>query len=119
MCKMKPLRLLLSKYGNLIIKYSLNINLDEFTTSYRAFNMNKLKDFNLKKVTAKGYSFFMETVYLLSKKNYILKQIPIIFYDRKKGVSKIPKLELFRTLYNIILIKFKIKKFNLNYEKKI
>tara|TARA_B100001179_G_C18520236_1_gene372465 strand:+ start:235 stop:939 length:705 start_codon:yes stop_codon:yes gene_type:complete len=110
LCKMKPSRLLLSKYGNLLIKYFFDIHLDEFTTSYRAFNMKKLKNFNLKKVTAKGYSFFMETVYLLSKKNFILKQIPITFYDRKKGSSKIPKLEIFRTLYNIFLIKFKIKK---------
>ena len=110
LCKMKPSRLLLSKCGNLFIKYTFNIYLDEFTSSYRAFNMKKLKNFNIKKVTAQGYSFFMETICLLSKKNFILKQIPIIFLDRKEGSSKIPKLELFRTLYNIFLIKLKIKK---------
>ena len=72
--------------------------------------MNEMINFNLNDVNSKGYSFFMETIYHLSKKNFILKQIPIIFLDRKEGSSKIPKLELFRTLYNIFLIKLKIKK---------
>ena len=109
LCKMKPSRLLLSKYGNLLIKYSFNIHLDEFTTSYRAFNMKKLKNFNLKKVTAKGYSFFMETVYQIHNKGIVIKQIPIYFADRKKGKSKIPKIELFRTLLNILKLKLKSK----------
>ena len=95
LCKMKPSRLLLSKCGNLLIKYSFNIHLDEFTSSYRAFNMKKLKNFNLKKVTAKGYSFFSETIYQINNKGFFIKQIPIHFHDRKKGVSKISKIEIF------------------------
>ena len=40
---MKKKRLLLSKYGNLLIKYVLRIKCNEFTTSYRGFNLKKLK----------------------------------------------------------------------------
>src|SRR5210317_2175889 len=57
-CLMKGKRLLLSKYGNLIIKKILNINLTEFTTSFRGFNLKRLNKFNLNKVKTKGYSFF-------------------------------------------------------------
>ena len=49
----------------------------------------------------------METVYLLDSAGYNIKQIPIKFDDRLKGVSKIPKVEIFRTLKNLFLLKFK------------
>ena len=100
-------RFLISKCGNLIIKKILNSKLNEFTTSYRCFDLKKLKNFNLKKVKAKGYSFFMNTVYLLEKNNYNIKEIPIKFHQRKKGKSKIPKIEIFRTILNLFIIKFK------------
>ena len=100
-------RFSISKYGNLIIKKILNSKLNEFTTSYRCFDLKKLKNFDLKGVKAKGYSFFMNTVYLLEKNNYNIKEIPIKFHQRKKGKSKIPKIEIFRTILNLFIIKFK------------
>ena len=100
-------RFLISKYGNLIIKMILNSKLNEFTTSYRCFDLKKLKNFDLKQVKAEGYSFFMYTIYLLEKSNYKIKEIPIKFHKRKEGKSKIPKIEIFRTILNLITIKFK------------
>ena len=103
-CLMKGKRLLISKLGNMLIRNILGINLSEFTTSYRGFNLNKLGNFNLNKVKTKGYSFFMGTVFEIHKLNFSIKEIPIIFRDREKGYSKIPKLEIFRTLKNVILL---------------
>ena len=100
-------RLFLSKFGNLFIKFILKVNLSEFTTSYRCFNLKKLKKFNLKNVNAGGYSFFMEALYHIKKMGYSIKEIPIIFHERASGKSKIPKIEIFRTLINIFLIRFK------------
>ena len=94
------------------IKKILKVNLTEFTTSYRGFNLKRLGKFNLKEVKTKGYSFFMGTVYEIYKRKYKIKEIPIIFRDRKKGYSKIPKLEIFRTLKNLILLSIKDRIFN-------
>ena len=44
---MKGSRLVFSIYGNKIIKFILNINSHEYTTSYRGFNLNLLHGFNL------------------------------------------------------------------------
>tara|TARA_B100001121_G_scaffold307509_1_gene329184 strand:+ start:1006 stop:1710 length:705 start_codon:yes stop_codon:yes gene_type:complete len=106
-CLMKGTRLLLSKSGNMLIRNILRINLTEFTTSYRGFNLKMLKNFSLNRVKNKGYSFFMGTVYEIYKLKFAIKEIPIIFKDREKGYSKIPKLEIFRTLKNVILLSFK------------
>ena len=49
----------------------------------------------------------MGTLFELEKNDIEIKEIPITFHDRKKGISKIPKIETFRTLKNLILLKIK------------
>ena len=105
-CGMKGIRLFLSYFGNKLIKFIFNINCNEFTTSYRGFNLKRFKSFNLDRVSSKGYSFFMETIYLIHKQGILIKEIPIYFKDRSKGKSKIPRMELFRTFKNLFKIKF-------------
>ena len=105
-CEMNGFRLLLSFVGNKVFKYFLKINCNEFTSSYRGFNLVKLVGFDFNLINSKGYSFFMETIYRINKLNFEIKEIPIIFKNRAQGKSKIPKIEIFRTLKNILLLKF-------------
>ena len=100
-CEMKGTRLMMSKIGNLVIKFFSKINCNEFTTSYRGFNIKKLNNFHLNNVKEAGYSFFMGTLFELRKQNFNIKEIPITFADREQGVSKIPRLEIFRTMKNL------------------
>jgi len=104
-CEMNLHRWIMSYLGNKFIKLILNINCNEFTSSYRGFNINLLKKFHLKRVKSKGYSFFMETIFLINKLGYKIVQIPIKFENRKHGISKIPRNEIFRTLKNLFLLK--------------
>ena len=106
-CEMSFLRLILSIIGNKIIKYILNIKSNEFTTSFRGFNLVKLTNFNLDMVNSKGYSFFMETIFILNKLGHNIYETPIQFKNRTQGKSKIPKLEIIRTLKNLFIIYFK------------
>ena len=106
-CEMRFLRYLMSFFGNKFIKFFLGIKCNEFTSSYRGFNLIKLKNFSLKKIKSKGYSFFMETVYLINKKNFKITEIPIKFKNRIYGKSKIPKIEILRTFFNLIRLKLK------------
>ena len=103
-CEMSGYRLVLSIIGNKFIKKILGLNCNEFTTSYRGFNLSKLKDFNLNIVKSKGYSFFMETIYRLNKHGVIINEIPIHFKNRRHGSSKIPGIEIFRTLKNVLIL---------------
>ena len=105
--EMTLFRYLLSYFGNLFIKKIFGIKCSEFTTSYRGFNLIKLNNFNLDIINSKGYSFFMETIYRINQNRHIIKETPIIFKNRIKGKSKIPKIEIFRTLKNVFLLNFK------------
>ena len=106
-CLMTGSRLFTSIIGNYTIKFLSGIKCNEYTTSYRGFNLNKLEDFNLDSVNAKGYSFFMGTIFKIVEHGFSIKEIPITFADRKTGVSKIPKFEIFRTLKNLIFLSFR------------
>ena len=106
-CHMSLHRKQLSILGNKVIKYVLKINSNEFTTSFRGFNLETLGKFNLDMIKSKGYSFFMETIYQLNKHGVNIYEIPINFENRKHGSSKIPGIEIFRTLKNLFLIYLK------------
>ena len=104
-CEMKFHRLLLSKYGNKIINVFLGLNSSEFTSSYRGFNLKKMEKFDMNMVESKGYSFFTETLFKVSK-NYEIKEFPIHFKNRISGKSKIPKMEIFRIIKNLFVMKY-------------
>ena len=105
-CEMNGFRLLLSMLGNKVFKFFLRINCNEFTSSFRGFNLVKLKGFDFNLINSKGYSFFMETIYRIDKLNFEIKEIPIIFKNRAQGKSKIPKIEIFRTIKNLLILFF-------------
>jgi len=106
-CLMKGSRLIISYLGNKFIKIISRIKSNEFTTSYRGFNLDRLENFQMNNVHYKGYSFFMGTIFELHKNNIAIKEIPIVFKDRSKGISKIPRFEIFRTLKNLLIFSFK------------
>ena len=106
-CHMSLFRKQLSILGNKVIKYVLKINSNEFTTSFRGFNLKALGNFNLNLINSKGYSFFMETIYRLHKHGVNIYEIPISFENRKHGNSKIPGIEIFRTLKNLFVLYFR------------
>ena len=70
------------------------------------FNLKRMHNFHLNIVNSKGYSFFMETIFQIKKRGFNITEIPIIFEVRLKGESKIPKIELLRTLKNVFMLKF-------------
>ena len=105
-CEMNFFRWVLSYFGNKFIKIMLNIKSNEFTTSFRGFDIIGLKNFHLQDVSSKGYSFFMETIFYINKLGFKIVELPIIFGERKYGKSKIPKIEILRTLKNVIILKF-------------
>jgi len=104
----KGWRLALSHFGNKFCKIIFNIDCNEYTTAFRGYNLKKLKDFDLRNIKSKGYSFFMETIYLINKRNIPIKEIPFNARQRHGGKSKIERIEIFRTLINVFRLKFNL-----------
>ena len=101
----KGFRKLVSICGNFFAKRFLKIKLNEITTYFRVYSVNLLKKLPYNELNAQGYSLGVKLVWYMKKLNAKLVEIPIHFKDRSKGKSKIPKLQIFVSFFDLITIK--------------
>ena len=89
----------LSITANILARYMLKIPLKECTTSYRGFQVSLLKKINLNLIRSEGYSFFIESIYIIHRLTDKITEFPIFFYDRQSGNSKISKIEIIKSVF--------------------
>ena len=100
----KGMRKVISICGNYSAKKLLNIGLNEITTYFRVYSVNLLRKLPFDELNAQGYSLGVKLVWLMKKLNTELIEVPIYFKDRNKGKSKIPKLQIFISFFDLIFI---------------
>jgi len=84
-------RLLLSYFANKYTKTVTGIPVCDATGGFKCFRKEVLQTINLDKIKSNGYSFQIEMNFKAWKKGFRIKEIPIIFYDRTEGHSKMSK----------------------------
>ena len=104
------IRRFISKSANFCASFFVGIKVKDATSGFRGYRLEVLEKINYSKIFSNGYSFLTEIIYKISKiKNIRIKEIPITFYDRKYGESKISKKEILKAIYTVIrLTTFKI-----------
>ena len=95
-CEYPPSRVLLSRIANTLTRGLLGIPLRETTTSYRGFRRALLQRMNVDAIRSDGYSYFVESLYHVSKLTRGIDEFPIRFTDRRAGATKISKKEIWR-----------------------
>ena len=98
------LRKAISICGNYSAKKLLNIELNEITTYFRVYSVNLLKLLPFDELNSQGYSLGVKLVWLMKKIGAQLIEVPIYFKDRNKGKSKIPKLQIFVSFFDLLFI---------------
>jgi len=99
-------RKMISRTGNLIGRYLAGIKISDLTTGYRAYRKDVLKNIDLDKIESNGYAFQLETLYRGIAGGFKVGSIPIIFYDRQNGKSKLSKWDMLEFL--ILAIKIRL-----------
>lgn len=84
-------RLLLSKFGNLYASRTLSLNLSDLTSGFRCYNRKALNAIDLNRICSNGYAFQIEMAYHVIRAGCKVGEIPIIFYERSHGYSKMSK----------------------------
>jgi len=85
----------------------LNMKTKDITSGYRAYKTESIKKIPLNQIKSNGYSFLEEFMYYIEKRKLKIKEIPIVFVDRKYGKSKLTKKEIIKFFQTIWRIKFK------------
>lgn len=84
-------RLLLSYFANLYTKVITGLPIKDATGGFKCFRRKTLEAIDLDQVKSDGYSFQIEMTFKCWKKGFRICEIPIIFYERQKGHSKMSK----------------------------
>lgn len=84
-------RLLLSYFANVYSRWVSGLPLRDGTGGFKCFRTEVLRQINLTRITSNGYSFQIEMNFLVWNLGMKIKEIPIVFVDRRSGVSKMSK----------------------------
>jgi dolichol-phosphate mannosyltransferase len=81
-------RLILSRTANVYTRIITRLPVYDATGGYKCFRRRALEGIRLDRVRSDGYAFQIEVSFKCWKRGFKLKEIPIVFVDRRAGVSK-------------------------------
>jgi dolichol-phosphate mannosyltransferase len=84
-------RVLLSKGGSLYTRIITWMPVSDTTAGFVCYKREVLEAINLDKIQFLGYAFQIEMKFAAWKLGFKIKEVPIIFEDRKYGTSKMHK----------------------------
>jgi dolichol-phosphate mannosyltransferase len=84
-------RLILSYSANVYTRIVTGLPLADSTGGFKCFRRRALEGIRLDRVKSEGYSFQIEMSFRCWKRGFRIKEIPILFVDRRAGVSKMSR----------------------------
>jgi dolichol-phosphate mannosyltransferase len=98
------LRKIISRGGSLYARTILGLPVRDLTGGFKCFRREVLLAIDLPTVECTGYAFQIELTYRTIRKGFRVKELPIVFVDRRVGQSKMSKrivLEALRKVWSI------------------
>lgn len=84
-------RLLLSFFACTYARIVTGCPIRDLTAGFKCYSRKALAGINLDKLKSDGYGFQIEINFMIWHNKFKIKEIPIIFVERRKGVSKLSK----------------------------
>ncbi|MCX7834183.1 MAG: glycosyltransferase, partial [Ignavibacteria bacterium] len=100
-------RLLLSYFANIYTRVVTGLKVHDTTAGFMCYRVEKLKQIDLEKVKSNGYSFQIEMKFKFFRKGFKIIEIPILFVERRAGVSKMSKKVVYEAMIMVWKLKFK------------
>jgi dolichol-phosphate mannosyltransferase len=82
-------RIILSYTASIYVRIITKMKIQDSTSGYVCYKKTVLESINLDTIKFSGYAFQIEMKYKAYLKNFKIIEVPIIFTDRKYGVSKL------------------------------
>jgi dolichol-phosphate mannosyltransferase len=81
-------RVLMSYFGSMYVRIITRMKIMDTTAGFKCYTRKVLEAIDFDDIRMKGYGFQIEMKFTAWKKKFKIKEVPIIFTDRKKGSSK-------------------------------
>jgi dolichol-phosphate mannosyltransferase len=98
------IRKIISRGGSFYARTILGLPVRDLTGGFKCFRRQVLESIDLPTVECTGYAFQIELTYRTLRKGFRVKELPIVFVDRRVGQSKMSKrivLEALRKVWSI------------------
>jgi len=82
-------RIVLSAFANRYIRAFTGLQARDCTSGYRCWRRDMLAQLPLDRVVSDGYAFLVEMLYEAHRRGARIGEVPIIFVERRLGVSKL------------------------------
>ena len=100
-------RLLLSKFASIYVRMVTGLPFSDLTGGFKCWRRTTLEALALDRIFSMGYLFQVETTYRTWKTGrFRIAEIPIIFYERSLGRSKIHPGIIFEAFLGVIRLRF-------------
>lgn len=100
------LRLLLSYFANVYARIVTGVPVKDLTAGFKCFKREVIESIDLDSIHSDGYGFQIEMNYWTFRKGYRIKEIPVIFVDRRSGESKMSKRIIWEAFWLVIRLRF-------------
>jgi dolichol-phosphate mannosyltransferase len=99
-------RLLLSWCANLYTRWITRMPIYDATGGFKCFRTDVLRTIDLGRIHSNGYAFQIEMNFKLWRRGARMLEIPIIFVDRRSGVSKMSKNIIWEAAWLVWKLRF-------------
>ncbi len=93
----------LSGFANFYTRLLLRIPTHDNTAGFRCYNRAVLETVDPFQIRSSGYSFLYEMVYRVHRAGFRIGEVPIVFEERRGGVSKIDSSEIYRAAWHVLV----------------
>jgi len=104
------MRKIISRGGGIYSRLILGLPIQDLTGGFKCFRRKVLETIGINDLKSNGYSFQVETTYKTFLNNFKIKEIPIIFEDRRVGQSKMSSGIFVEALLMIIKLRLSVKR---------
>lgn len=100
-------RLLLSYLASIYTRFITGIPVQDTTGGFKCFTRKALQALDFNNVISNGYIFQLELNYKVWLAGLSVKEVPIIFYERRDGQSKMGGGIIFEAFFNVLKLRIK------------
>ncbi len=97
----------LSKAGNVYARRVLGVPCFDLTSGFVGFRRRVLENIHLSELSSRGYAFQIEMKVRAHRSGFSIQELPILFWDRVAGASKISRRGVYQALWSVHQMKIR------------